>query len=111
MATTSRLDRCLATTSAQCGFAHHWYAGRRQRHEQPSEQYRSIAASIPLSQIKNNHLQNASENEFWLASLALLVLRFALFSVTHDVAHQRLFWLLLGAFLATPGKPGAVQSG
>ncbi len=36
--------------------------------------------------------------------LGLLLLMFALFSLVHEVFYQRIFWLVLGAALASPGR-------
>ena len=36
--------------------------------------------------------------------LGLLLLMFAIFSLAHEVFYQRIFWLVLGAVLASPGR-------
>lgn len=44
--------------------------------------------------------KNEGRSRVWnLDALMVLVLVFSVFSITHDVAYQRLFWLLAGAYL------------
>jgi len=43
-------------------------------------------------------------------TLSMLLLTFSLFSLVHEIFYQRIFWMVLGAVLATVANSGALQN-